>query len=220
MAQPNNRPDPKTIPINELAKFDMFAPSPGMEKKNARLTFGIRDGNPRVTVFLNNPEFQKGAGILNAGFYPREWFTVMDSVIQMLEEGKPGSKIELMVSMDQRMEDGSRGQKVLQSTLMIGIDGKGMACIGVKAEGKPVPVFRFEFSDYVGVMINGQQAEPDVLSRMMALSTFRRLADIYSSLTGYFKPPYQGRNDAAAPASGGSSRPAPTGSFDFDDIPQ
>lgn len=214
------RPDPKSIPIEELAKFNMFTPSPGMDKKMARLTFGIRDGNPRISVFLNNPQFEKGAGIINASFFPAEWFTLMDQVIAMYERGQASEKIEAKVFMNSKREDGSQGDKVLQGAVVFGYDNNGIACVALRANDRPTPVFRFTFTDYVHLLINGKQVEESELSRMMATAAMRGVREVFVNHIGYKKPPYQmtgGRqNDNGN--TGGRQNNSRTNEFNFDDV--
>ena len=46
--------DKPTLPaFNELAKFSMFTPTPGVEGRRAKLTWVVRDGN-HASVNTNN----------------------------------------------------------------------------------------------------------------------------------------------------------------------
>lgn len=172
---------PAVEPTKELEKFQLFAPTPGVEGKYARLSWGFWNGSPRATVFLNHPDYPKGEGILSAAFDP----LIFRDVLDQFEEVVRGTREKVVVENKRAVKDENgknTRETVIGTTLRIGRDKNGLVAIAVTAEGKPSVAFSFRPStwhllyDKEGNLVS----ELD-LSNAMALNTIhylRKAADV------------------------------------------
>lgn len=138
---------PAPIKIYDLNKLALWTPSPVNQGKNARLTWGIRDGNPRITVFTGQMTENKMDGILTAAMDAVTFDMFVDFFTEILETPeKAKGKLECL---GRRYVDNQPTQdRVLKSTLYFGKDEEGIAWISVHVEGRPEIVFKFGVSDW------------------------------------------------------------------------
>ena len=143
----DNTPKPT---INEFQAFMMYATPTNGSTRSPKLSFGIRDGKPRITVYTNVPEdSDKFYGIINAPMDAMTFTTVM-TLLSDIAVGPNDTKQRIDNFTSRRQEDGSYGDKILLSSTMIGKDASGIVWISVISDDDTRPKIKFEFtlSDY------------------------------------------------------------------------
>jgi len=190
MAEVANDRDQGPIKILDFTKLQLFTPTPGVQGVRAKLSFGFRDGNPRITVFTNDPNDTTAKGIIYAGMLP-EVFEVflaqLDTVIRSKEEMK-----QVMDCYTQRYEDNKpTGERVLNSQVWVGKDTDGMIWISVTAKGRPQIKFTFQVSDWHKLLKgDGTPFSESEASRLAALAHMNLLRQVYAHmLTQYLQNP-------------------------------
>lgn len=182
----------------QLAKFNMYTPAPGVEGKRSSLIWGVRDGNPRITVFTNVPNGKGNNDVLYAGIAPEEFFIFLNE-FEKICNGPNNQK--------QKMECYGGKEKVLISNLVYGKDENGICWISLTAEGKPRIQFQFTISDYHKfIKSDGQSLSPSEASVAKALGAISAIRRIYTTFASEFAQPFNGRQSNGNQTST-SSRP-------------
>lgn len=183
----NDRPAPV---FTELMKFDMWADCPGSQKR-ARLTWGTMDGNPRVSVFLNHPDYEGGAGILAAGFYVEHFTQTIQMLIDIMRSGVRGKGLGVDIMADIYDDNGKSIGKEKKCTFFAGIDKDGMAYQTVWQDGKPRAVFRFIGSPNFSIRVRDPKSDEGDEGRLLSVDSNR---EEYSQTCaiGYFSNLIQG----------------------------
>jgi hypothetical protein len=173
--------------IYEIAKFNMFADSPGVEGRRARLVWGVRDGNPRITVFTNNPNSKGLEGIISAPMSPQvfiAFLTLFEDVIK----GPNDIKRKMDNDTSRRDEDNKPVDKSLLSEVFFGKDSNGIVWISVIAPSKPKIKFEFRLSDYHRFYkTDGTQFTESEASVLEAISVIQCLKALYPKYYGELK---------------------------------
>ena len=210
--------------INEINKFTMFTPAPGVEGKNSRLAWCIRDGNPRVTVYTNIPSDASNMyGILSANMDPATFFMFLD-LLEKTALGPSNVKHCISCKTSTRQSDGTYGDIRVMSKLLFGKDENGVVWISVIAENRPKIKFEFKVSDYHEFLKeDGTTLSESESSPLHALAVCRTMKMIYANLLSDFRQSRAAAtgntNNAAKPFS--KANP-PTSTLDFasiEDIP-
>lgn len=170
------------IKILDFDKMQMWTPTPGAPGKRAKLGFGIRDGNPRITVFTNDPKDTASKGIIYAAMNPETFFAFLqlfEKVVRSTEETK--MKIDcfgLRYENDKPTKD-----RILLSELYFGRGVDGIVWISVVAENRPKIKFDFRISDFHGIF-NGQgnQISEAEASQLEALAKIGLLRTVYANM--------------------------------------
>lgn len=210
MAEVASDRDQGPIKILDFTKLQLFTPTPGVQGVRAKLSFGFRDGNPRITVFTNDPNDTTAKGIIYAGMLPEVFevfLTQLDTVIRSKEEMK-----QVMDCYTQRYEDNKpTGERVLNSQVWVGKDTDGMVWISVTAKGRPQIKFTFQVSDWHKLLKgDGTPFSESEASRLAALAHMNLLRQVYGQmLTQYLQNPPAAREFGNRPAA--PTRPKPTG---------
>ena len=123
--------------IHDLEQYTLWTDTPGRPNYRARMTFGERNGAPRITVFTN---LEDGPAVIVAGFEPRIFEQFLNEFEEGLRADKPFTiKIENMAAdPNARPEKGTPRDaipKVLKNTLVFGRNSDGIAFIGVGSLG-------------------------------------------------------------------------------------
>lgn len=139
---------PAPIKIFDLNKLTLWTPSPVIPNRNAQLRWGIRDGNPRLTVFTGEPADPKSNNFpMTAAMDAVTFYMFTEMFREILRKGKPDS--QKLLCKGRRYDNGQPTQdKILRSVLYFGIDDNGMAWISVRVEGKPEIVFKYGISTW------------------------------------------------------------------------
>lgn len=222
MAEPQQQPRKSIL---DLERLSLFTPTPGAEGKRARLTFGIRDGYPRISVFTNDPNHSDGRGVLSAPMDGHTFYVFLDSLEEVIKhQGEVKHKIDCLTGI--RNQEGRVIDKKLQSELWYGKDAEGHIWMSVLVSGAPKIVFKFNIYEYHFLYKpDGTKLTEAEASALAAKAMVRLLRDVFGSLLskayeeqalakvaakangtgngGYNKNSYaKGSNGSSIPASG------------------
>lgn len=168
------------IKIVDFERLQMWTATPGAAGKRAKLAFGVRDGNPRVTVFTNDPNDKISNGIIYAAMNPETFYTFLElfnNVIRAKEE----TKYKISCYGTRWENDKPTKDKILISDLCFGRDADGIIWICLIAENRPKIKFEFSISDYHLLYdAHGQQFDKSQASRLEATAKLALLRDIYA----------------------------------------
>lgn len=210
------------IQINDLNKFIMFAETPGVQGKRAKLTWSERDGNPRITVFTNDPKDTIGRGILNAPLNPETFFAFLDRFedIALGENDKKG-KIDCYTSVRDQEGKTVGTEKKLVSELVYGKDANGIIWFGVSAPNRPKIKFVFKISEFHKIYnSDGSVFTEAQASQAQAVSVIRAIRHIFYTITGGFRKPISGNGGQNSGSNDFSYKPSEkiTPAEDFQDL--
>jgi hypothetical protein len=171
------------IKIFENPHLVMWTPSPTAEGRRAKLSWGIRNGNPRLTVFTNDPA-DIGIGIIN-GVIPAPMDNVtLLALLNLLEKSAMSlEEIKHKISCSTlRWENGVQTkQKILLSEIWFGKDSEGLVWISLIAPNRPKIKFVFQVSDWHEIIkADGSTATPSEGSQIAAIATIQALRIAYS----------------------------------------
>lgn len=211
--------------IHEINRFTMFTAAPGVEGKQSRLAWCVRDGQPRITVYTNIPSDASNMyGILSANMNPETFFVFLDE-LEKIALGQSNVKRALTCYTSFRQENGSYGEKKLMSKLLFGKDENGMVWLSVVAENRPKIKFEIKFSDWHELLLEDGTSPPaSELSVAQTLAICKAMRVIYARLVSEFRQPKPFTNNRAG--AGSTDKPftksnPPTSTLDFaslDDI--
>lgn len=157
------------VKIVDFARLSLFTPTPGVEGQRSRLSFGTRDGNPRITVFTNDPRDTINKGILIAAMNP-ETFKAFCLLFKQVCESQ-GEIKHYVECYGSRWENNVKVEnRVLTSTIWFGKDSDGIIWISIVADGRPKIRFNFKMSDWHNIYMNGVQIDEATASKLEALS--------------------------------------------------
>jgi hypothetical protein len=196
--------EPRPIKILDFVRLQLFTPAPNMQNVRSKLSFGFRDGNPRITVFTNDPNDTIAKGIIYAGLSPEMFeifLMVFDSVIKAKEETK-----QAIDCYTTRYEDNkSTGERILNSQIWIGKDANQLIWMTLTAENRPRIRFTFQISEWHKVYRHDgspiSEAEGSALAAMAHLSLLRQVYGVLLSNYLLNPPPVEART-VTLPASG------------------
>ena len=193
--------------IMDLNKFTLFADIPDVPKQRARLAWGIRGGNPRISVFAFNPASNKNE-VMSAPVPPDVFIIFCDQFLKALESGQSNIKAKINNMLSVRDAEGKpTSEKRLLSELWYGIDESGIAWLSVIEGDKPRIKFSFSIWGYsVIYKSDGNQLTESEASRMAAIATMQCIKHIYMQNMAEFVEYSAGANNrnntaSAAPAS-------------------
>lgn len=206
MAEANEGFDPAAR-IQDFEKLQMWTPTPGVEGKRSKMGFGIRDGNPRITVFTNDPNDKIKKGVIAAGMNPTTFYAFLilfEKTIKSREEVS-----HYIECYQAKYEDDVRTkERVLAAQVHFGKDSRGMVWIELVAQNRPKIRFYFRMSDWHGIYnAAGEQigeAEASVLESAAMLAVMRAVYDRMIAKNIEYAPP---RSKGGA---GGEAKPRAT----------
>ena len=212
--------------INELSKFMMFTPNPNNATRRSRLVWAIRDANPRITIWTNDPGDKDGRGAITAPMNPETFFMFLD-LFEDIIKGENNKKMSIDMLTSPRVENPAERQanpeKITISKLFFGKDDQGFAWLSVistESETRPRLKFTFRMSEYHKVYkSDGSQISEAEASCIHAAATIRALRAIYTQNVNAYKPPYD-KNASSGYSSKKpfESKPQVKQALDFDDI--
>lgn len=150
----------------DIAKIVLWSDNPNDNTKKARLNFGFRDGNPRITVYTGV------AG--KEGFIPFPadipHMTAAMTYLKDIANGPNGQQVNIESLTNIYENNKLTPNKRVVSTLTIGKSKEGIVFIAVTAEGKPKIVFPIKQSDYHIFKDKDKNVIPDTeISKHMAI---------------------------------------------------
>jgi len=200
------------IRINEVERYSMFSEARESGKR-ARLAWCIRAGNPRISVYTNDPADTVGKGIIPAPMNPETFFLFLSQLEQVCDMPN-GTKFKLENQTSNKDESGV-SKKIHLSDLYFGKDNEGVIWLSLQAPGRPKIKFSYAMSDYHMLCDGeGRPLGKAVVSQLLCKSCVQSLRNIYSGLTAGFrenKTPY-------TPAATTQQTNTSTGNS-FDDMP-
>lgn len=196
--------------ILDLNKFTLFADIPNVQKQRARLAWGIRGGNPRITVFAFNPTSNRNE-VMAAPIPPDVFIIFCDQFLKALESGQTGIKAKINNMVSVRDSEGKpTNEKRLLSELWYGIDESGIAWLSVTEGDKPRIKFSFSIWGYsVIYKTDGTPLSESEASRMSAIATMQCIKQIYMQNMAEFveySAGSNGRSNTAANTAPASTR--------------
>lgn len=139
----SNQPEGKRLPNDHLV---MFTPVPGIEGRRASLKWSIFNGNPRATVFTNDPNDENGKGMIPAKMGPQACLAFIEYFIDFVKSGESG---KFKFDCDgTEFKNNERQAKALVAELWCGRDKEGVYWISVLAPNRPKIIFYFKISDW------------------------------------------------------------------------
>jgi hypothetical protein len=183
--------------IQELSKFAMFAVNGANTGRRSRLVWSIRDGNPRLTIWTNDPSDKDGKGAITAPMNPETFFMFLNLFEDIIKKDQLNTKmsIDMFTSVwDDKPNNGepkAPPEKILLSKLFFGKDDKGfvwMSIIAADSDTRPKLKFTFQISDYHKVYkTDGTQLSETEASCIHALATIQAVRGVYLQLVSGFK---------------------------------
>ena len=167
------------VRIIDFERLSMWTPTPGAPGKRARLAFGIRDGNPRITVFTNDPNDKVNNGVIYAAMNPETFYGFLELFSAVLR-AKEETKFKVQCFGTRWENDKPTKEKILISDLCFGRDAEGVIWICIIADNRPKIKFEFNISDYhLLVDSDGKQFDKARASRLEAGAKLALLHDVY-----------------------------------------
>lgn len=162
------------------------------DEKRARLTFGFRDGNPRLTV---NTGLAKGAeGMIVFPCDPIHLTTAMIFLEDIANNIFEGERILIDSLGPASYIDGKPSkEKVVKATLYAGKTKEGVIYLSVVADKKPKIVFPMKMSDW-HVTRNGDKtpvSDAEVSKRIALATAYLVKSVIASAILEYSKNEYE-----------------------------
>lgn len=214
MAAPDDTPQ-KTL-IQEMNRYGMFTPAPGVEGKRSRLAWGVLYDNPRITVFTNIPNDKNG--VISAPMNPEIFFTLLDS-IEKVALGENNNKGYIECYTAPKTDNGRQSnERILLSQVWYGKDENGIVWICLIAADRPKIKFEFKISDFHKIFKgDGTQLTESEGSVLECIAKTRGLRAAYQQLCGKLRDPNQERpNFKQKVVSGNTGQSAP-GNLGFDE---
>lgn len=168
----------------ELEKFMMFSPTPNVEGRRSKLTWGVREANPRIVVYTNDPADKEQYGMISARMDPVTFFSFLDELEKLARSpGEGRGWVECMTG--EYENDKATGRKIKDSTLYYGKNAEGLVWLMVDSakEGRPKVRFVFEISDYhCFFKSDGTAMTRGEASSMAAISTVKNVRTIVNNI--------------------------------------
>ncbi len=211
-AEAFSRPNAEAL-IHDLEQYTLWTDTPGRPNYRARMTFGERNGAPRITVFTN---LEDGPAVIVAGFEPRIFEQFLNEFEEGLRADKPFTiKIENMAAdPNARPEKGTPRDaipKVLKNTLVFGRNSDGIAFIGLTQANVPNIAFRILPSTWHNFRYaDGQEVDQGELSRRQAIALVGSVRRAMDRWTARLRTPWTPDPSKRKGANAVNSSPAST----------
>ena len=206
--------------IHDLAQFTLWTPTPGRPNYRSRLTWGERNGAPRLTIYTN---FEEGTKVLYVGMSPEIFYMFVEE-LSKIAKGPVGSKqsIENLDRLD-KSADFSPTNSYVRNTLHFGKDQDGICWLGI--EQKDCKNIRFvisssEFHRFTIQTEEGQRKMTEAeFSARRTYAYARSLRDAMGNWISRIQPPYEkNKKKPTISDNGDGSEPTSLKSGDFPDI--
>jgi len=206
--------------IHDFEQFTLWAPTPDRPGFRGRMTFGERNGAPRISVF---PNFETGPKVLFVGMSPSIFLRFYNRFTEIIKG--PGTDKDHIDNLDrdpnaERTENFDDIAKTVRNVLWFGKDEEGVCWIAIQQHG--VTNMRFTILSSAWHHFykpDGTRVSPQEGSAAEALALLEALKIAVSPYFARLRPPYD-KNQAKSPP-----KPPLTGasvssiSAEMDDIP-
>lgn len=168
--------------IQDLNKIMMFTETPGVQGKRSKLAWSVRDGNPRITIFTNDPKDQTNKGIIYSPMNPETFYAFTDLFEQTIKS-QPNTKYKIDCLTSARDSSGNPKpeEKALLSEIWFGKDEAGLMWISLVSANRPKIKFVFRISDYHRIYKDGTPLTESEASCLQATATIRILKNAFYS---------------------------------------
>lgn len=163
----------------DVSKFVIWGDDANQDTRRARLQFGFRDGNPRLTVYTG------GLGVENMIAFPADvaHMATIFTYLKQIANSEPGTKMSIESLTSIYENNVATNEKKIVSTLFIGKSKEGLVYLSVIAEGKSKLIFTIKQSQW-HVFRDGEKNEIPVaeISSRMAYSIAELGLNLISSV--------------------------------------
>jgi len=175
----------------DFAKFNIYANLSTNSGARARLTWGLISGNPRITVFTNDPSDTVDNKVIPFNMTFEVLYIVLDQIEKI---AKHQGEIRRRFEYSRRVyENGKPTNDIVKvSDLLIGKDNNGMCWISVIAPNRPNIKFEFNIGNQTTIYgENGEPLKADLVSVGTALGTVKGLMSAYGGILSdvFMNPP-------------------------------
>lgn len=133
---------PKAV-FRTFQRYILYAPTPGVEGKRARLQWGFRDDMPRISVSTNDPNDKVMNGLMYAGIAPVEFGMFLEKLKQMTTMPRGSkSKVDCFGTVNE--------EKRLLTEIRFGKNNDGIMWMGLYSPERPFIIFKLGVSDWHG----------------------------------------------------------------------
>lgn len=168
---------PKTYVTFE--RLSLYANNKRTEKGVPKMSFGMLNDNPRITVYTNDPDDKIESGVIAAGFAPEEIQTVFQ-VIEKIAMGEPGDRHYCCVYRNEWIDGKPTNNKILRNKLYVGKSQQGIVELCLVEHERPKIMFQIKMSQYHGIKnAKGEDIDEGEASVMATLSLVAILKDLY-----------------------------------------
>ena len=203
--------------IHDLEQFTLWANTPDRPNFRARMTFGERNGAPRISVF---PNFESGAKVLFVGMAPMIWMEFLRR-FENVVKGQNGGK-DHIENLDrepnaERTADPDSVRKVVRNSLWFGKDDDGVCWIAI--EQPTVPNIRFKILSSAWhnfFKADGTKLTPQECSAAQTMALIESLKMAMAPYIARLRPPYE-KPVAGAPKTRAAGDPVKLATTTFDD---
>lgn len=182
-------------------RLTMFTPCPTAPGKYSKLSWGIRNGSPRLTVFTNDPSDvgpDINAGVISAPL-DTVTMTIFLNLLEKLVTSPEDTKYMIECKTSKYVNNIRTDEIIILSELWFGKDINGFIWISIIAPNRPKIKFTFKISNYYGIYRgDGNQITEAESSGLAALAYVIMLKTAYASLLADGFRPVQQVEDAVA----------------------
>ena len=212
---------PERPKINTFKHFQMWAEPINGSGQKPRLEFGIRDGQPRVSVFTNVPGDTQTGGAISASMNPETFFSFLEMLKRIAMSDKECKYcLECYTAYDPVTQK-TTDTKILVSSIMFGRDADGIIWLSVIADNRPKIKFEFKPMDSDRnrfVTATGEALSDAECSTYRVLGRVDSLAKVYATFMAEFRQPKADSGSRNNSFGGNQSyQQAPKKDMNFDD---
>ncbi len=173
-------------PFHTFKKFKMYAKAQG-ENKVSVLSWGCRDGNPRIDISTNiESDKVNKSGMISAAFNPETFFILLD-YLRNLYDAPNDTAYKFECKTTTALPEGGRSEPFVASSVWVGKDNEGKVWISVLVENRPKIKFIFMISNYHNIHEKGKgPISEEHASRLQARVCANMLENAYYKLISDF----------------------------------
>lgn len=180
--------------IHDLEQYTLWTDTPDRPNYRSRMTFGERNGAPRITVF---PNLEEGPSVIPIGMHPTVWEIFLDQWEEIIRSPEGGVRKMENLAMDPTVtvdKNTNRDDvaKILKNTLYYGKNAEGVCWIGIENKGMKRIAFKILPSVWHHFYKeDGSQIQPRELSVASTLGMIRSLRNSMYRWTSRIKTPWE-----------------------------
>lgn len=203
--------------IHDLEQFTLWADTPDRPGFRARLSFGERNGAPRITVFTN---YEERPNILFAGMTPVAFWMFLDSFEELVKQpGKARLFIENTDYAPNANKKSDNPEMVVRNKLMYGKSEEGVCWLAMEQQGVKTIYFKLLPSIWHHFCkADGTRITPAEASVAHTLAFIKTLRSAYTGWIGRIKPPFDKTKSPNKGGAGGSTGMTSISTFNNDDL--